>query len=70
MKMRMPIQGAFCLLFIIILLFGCTEKYPPAPVDELQTGFAGSSCTGCHLDKELLKKVATPIEIEPESGEG
>lgn len=54
---------------LFITQTGCTDKYKPAG-----TEFSSddeSSCLFCHLDAELLKDVADPIETGGESsGEG
>jgi hypothetical protein len=59
-----------CIVFIIVIqLTGCTDKYKPTANEfaSLKT----SSCTHCHLDAELLKEVADPIEHGGgEAGEG
>jgi len=52
---------------IIILMIGCTEKYP----NKTETGdlvLTGSSCEVCHLDKDLLEEVADPLP--PPAGDG
>jgi len=55
-------------LSILMLHWGCTEKYKP-----IQGVFSASesSCAYCHLNSNLLKEVATPLPPdEGESGEG
>jgi hypothetical protein len=53
----------FLSVIILALIWGCTDKYQPAP-----TQFAAmeSSCTNCHFNKTLLEQVADPL---PEPGE-
>lgn len=64
MKSRIFSISLFALSVIMLaLIWGCADKYPPAP-----TQFAAtvSSCTNCHLNKTLLEQVADPL---PEPGE-
>lgn len=69
MKLRTYLLFLLCLVFLVTIFLNCTEKYPPSPAGK-EAIAAESGCVTCHLDAELLKKVATPIEHEPESGEG
>ena len=55
--------------FTLVQITGCTDKYEPVGTDF--TASQESSCKVCHLDQELLKQVADPIETGGEdSGEG
>ena len=56
---------------IFILYLGCTEKYP-SDSTEAPPVLAQNNCAGCHLDKELLQKVADPLPPDDgdDSGEG
>ena len=69
MKLKnFPVSLLFMLIIIVALIWGCTDKYQPAP-----TEFAAkeSSCTNCHLNKALLEQLADPIEEPGEpAGEG
>ena len=53
----------FLSVIVLALIWGCTDKYQPAP-----SKFATeeSSCTNCHFNKSLLEEVAEPL---PEQGE-
>ena len=55
--------------FTILIGNTCTEKYPPS--HEKLSAESGDGCLFCHLDSELLKKVAAPVQ-EPggDAGEG
>lgn len=58
------------ILLVALALFSwqCTEKYP---ADADHVAALSDGCVACHLDADLLKKVATPLpEVEGESGEG
>jgi hypothetical protein len=57
------ISMLFLSVIILALIWGCTDKYHPAPT---QFAATESSCTNCHLNKTLLEQVADPL---PESGE-
>jgi len=55
--------------FLILIINTCTEKYP-ASNEKLALDRA-DGCLSCHLDAELLKKVADPLpEREGDAGEG
>lgn len=69
MKLRLFSILWVCVILILVFQFSCSEKYPPSPTQN-QFQKSASGCVNCHFDKELLQKVATPIEIESESGEG
>lgn len=51
--------------FGILMHQGCTKKSP----DDIQgsQSFGSSGCVSCHLDQNVLKKVAAPLP--PPSGE-
>ena len=70
MQLRSKTLLVFSLLVVAALVLHCTEKYPPAPAGEAPQLAAESGCVNCHLDKELLKQVADPVEHPTESGEG
>lgn len=58
----------FLSVLVLALIWGCTDKYQPAP-----SQFSGveSSCTHCHLNKSLLEEVADPLPEPAEpAGEG
>jgi nitrate/TMAO reductase-like tetraheme cytochrome c subunit len=58
----------FLSVIILALIWGCTDKYQPAPT---QFAATESSCTSCHLNKTLLEEVADPIpEPSEPAGEG
>lgn len=65
-------RPAFAVFFIGILAFfllqSCTDKYEPATL--VNVGQGESECVDCHLNKDLLKQVADPVEQAGESGEG
>jgi len=52
---------------ILLALLGCSEKYPVSESDDISKD-VGDGCNVCHLDKELLQEVATPIP-SPENGQ-
>lgn len=55
---------------LFLVLTGCSEKYPNRTESSIPV-IAGSNCAVCHLDKELLKEIATPLPPQPpDSGEG
>lgn len=59
------------LLFVVLVVFvfQCTEKYPPAPQKLALSKQNG--CMSCHGNAEQLKKVATPLPPkEGDAGEG
>ena len=54
---------------ILLAFIQCTEKYPAAH-QKLNLASA-DGCVNCHLDADLLKKVATPLPPkEANAGEG
>jgi len=56
-------------LLVLALMWGCTDKYEPAP-SKFASG-EESGCTSCHLDKSLLEQVAEPLpEPSEPAGEG
>lgn len=57
------------LLFVLVAMsWQCTKKYP-ADVDHIAA--VSDGCVACHLDEDLLKKVAAPLPpVEGEAGEG
>lgn len=61
----------FLSIFLMILIFlACQEKIDNDP-SSIFADTNQSGCEGCHLDKELLAKVADPIDAGGEpSGEG
>ena len=60
----------FPLIFVLLYLLACTEKYPVGGEDNLGK-IASDGCTGCHSDQELLKQVADPLPAtNGDSGEG
>jgi hypothetical protein len=66
-------RPAFAVLLIGILSFflleSCTDKYEPTTM--VDAGQGESGCVYCHLNKDLLKQVADPIEQGGgEAGEG
>lgn len=67
MMKKLLFLGVF---FVIGLFISCQEKIE----DDHSNIFASveqSGCVSCHLDKELLAKIAEPIESGGESsGEG
>ena len=69
MKSRIfSLSMLFLSVIILALIWGCTDKYQPAPTQLAKTE---SSCTSCHLDKALLEEVADPIpEPSEPAGEG
>jgi hypothetical protein len=69
MKSRIfTISILFCSVIVLALIWGCTDKYQPAPN---QFTAEESSCTHCHLSKSLLTEVADPLpEPSESSGEG
>ncbi len=57
-------------IILIFVLFSCKEKIVE-PVSNNFTAVSNSSCVGCHTDKDLLAKVAEPLESTGgEAGEG
>ncbi|RKY87682.1 hypothetical protein DRQ09_04045 [candidate division KSB1 bacterium] len=59
----------FIFIFSIYFLISCSEKYP-SPESKFSK-IKESGCTYCHLDAELLKKVAEPLPpSEDDEGEG
>jgi hypothetical protein len=70
MQLRFNLLIILSLVAIAMTLFNCTDKYPPAPAEQVWQFASQSSCVTCHLNKELLKQVATPVEPPSESGEG
>ena len=69
--MKVKIVFVFFTLFaLIIFYFGCTEKYEPTSNDF--SSLEKTSCTHCHLDKNLLEEVAEPLppDTSEASGEG
>jgi len=57
------------LLALCTIIYTCTEKYPASHKDLASDN--GDGCLFCHLDSELLKKVADPLpEREGDAGEG
>lgn len=55
--------------FSILMHQGCTKKSP----EDIQASqrFGSSGCLSCHLDQNVLKKVATPLPPpHDEAGEG
>ena len=54
----------------LLLMVGCTEKYPNK-TDEAP-GITSGGCELCHLDAEMLKAVAipNPPDTGGDSGEG
>jgi hypothetical protein len=68
MRLKNFYISALFLSIILFMIWGCTDKYQPAP-----TMFAAkeSSCTHCHLNKALLEEVAEPLpEPSEPAGEG
>ena len=66
-------RQTFAVLLICILSFfllqSCTEKYEPTAIVDAEQGESG--CVYCHLNKDLLKQVADPVDHETgEAGEG
>ena len=62
------ISMLFLSVMILALIWGCTDKYQPAPN---MFSAEESSCTSCHLDKTLLTEVADPLpEPSEPAGEG
>lgn len=58
----------FLSVMVLVLIWGCTDKYQPAPS---QFASAESSCTNCHLNKTRLEEVADPLPEPAEpAGEG
>lgn len=58
----------FLSVIILALIWGCTDKYQPAPN---MFSAEESSCTSCHLDKTQLTEVADPLpEPSEPAGEG
>ena len=53
---------ALTVILIALAASGCEQVEDP--------GFEGSSCIGCHTDKELLMAVADAIEANEDTGEG
>ena len=66
-KMFSIITLVLSILFFVFI-WGCTDKYQPAPN---MYSAEESSCTSCHLDKTLLTEVADPLpEPSEPAGEG
>lgn len=70
MKLKLFTFSSLLLLsLILIFVWGCTDKYKPAP--NIFSSAEESSCTSCHLNANLLKEVATPLPSDNgDSGEG
>jgi hypothetical protein len=70
MKRLIVVTAAIILVLVAIAACSCTEKEPVTPVEgEL----VASSCVSCHSDKDLLKEIASPEEVEESeatTGEG
>ena len=65
---RLAIAMVGMLILVTLVAAGCAPPAGPPPGEE------ASTCVGCHSDKDLLKKVATPEpeeeKSEATSGEG
>ena len=57
--------SAFALI-VAALMAGCEEN----KLSLARQGYEDSRCVSCHMDKELLKEIADPIEHTEGSGEG
>ncbi len=59
------------IFLVSLLIMACEEKYDNNLSDNIFSSESQSSCEGCHLNKELLAKVAEPLDDDGgESGEG
>jgi len=68
-RIRYLILGIIVLLFMALVLVQCTDKYPEAHKELDLANKDG--CVNCHLNADLLKKVATPLPPkEEDAGEG
>jgi len=64
----LTVSMLFLSVIILALIWGCTDKYQPAPT---QFAATASSCNNCHLNKTLLEQVADPLpEPSEPAGEG
>lgn len=60
----------FRMLAVIVLLAAVAAGCEDNEIFFTAEGFEQSTCISCHMDKELLKEVADPIEQKESSGEG
>ena len=69
MRIRYFIVSTIVLLLLVLVLVQCTDKYPEAHKELNLANKDG--CVNCHLNANLLKKVATPLPPkEGNAGEG
>jgi len=55
-----------CMVMLAGILTGCEPDEEP----DDEKVYPDTSCVNCHMDKDLLKEVADPIEQTEDSGEG
>ncbi|MCP4716117.1 MAG: hypothetical protein GY868_13455 [Deltaproteobacteria bacterium] len=63
-----PLETIYLYLGILILL-SLTACEQPQDSDE-SAEYPDAGCVNCHMDKDLLKEIADPIEAVTSSGEG